>query len=110
MCGRQPHATHKPLAGTTLTHYVSQLAGMFNYASKQRLVSRTWRPPNRNMDLPGPARPGPTPIRTNDFSSHDVDRLVKVAGLLDMRWRQMPARIRVAYCTGLRAGNMRELR
>jgi integrase len=103
--GRKPEVTHKPLAGTTLTRYVSQLAGLFKYARKQRLVSRTWVPPTRNMDLPGPA-----PIKTNYFSSDDIDRLVKVARLLDKRWAKMPALIRVAYCTGLRAGNLHELR
>lgn len=103
--GQKPQVTYKPLAGTTLTRYVSQLAGLFKYARKQRLVSRTWLPPTRNMDLPGPA-----PIRTNYFSSDDIDRLVKVARLLDKRWKHMPALIRVAYCTGLRAGNLRELR
>lgn len=103
--GKEPMATGKPLSGTTLTRYVSQLAGLFKYARKQRLVSRTWTPPTRNMDLPGPA-----PIKSNYFTAEDIERLVKVARMLDNRWRRMPALIRVAYCTGLRAGNLKELR
>lgn len=97
--------TGKPLAGATLTRYVSQLAGLFKYARKQRLVSRTWIPPTRNMDLPGPA-----PIKTSYFNADDIDRLVKVARLLDTRWKRMPALIQVAFCTGLRAGSLRALR
>ncbi len=98
-------STGKPLAGTTLTRYVSQLAGLFKYARKQRLVPRTWTPPTRNMDLPGPA-----PIKSTYFTADDIERLVKVARMLDTRWKRMPALIRVAFCTGLRAGNLKELR
>jgi len=98
-------ATGKPLAGATLTRYVSQLAGLFKYARKQRLVPRAWTPPTRGMDLPAQA-----PIKTKYFSSEEVERLVKVARLLDMRWKRMPALIRVAFCTGLRAGNLMNLR
>lgn len=97
--------TGRPLAGSTLTRYVSQLAGLFKYARKQRLVPRTWQPPTRNMDLPGPA-----PIKTTYFTAQDVDRLVKVTRMLDTRWKRMAALIRVAFCTGLRAGNLKELR
>lgn len=98
-------ATGKPLAGTTLTRYVSQLAGLFKFARKQRLVSRSWMPPTRNMDLPGPA-----PVKSTYFTAEDIERLVKVARMLDTRWKRMPALIRVAFCTGLRAGNLSELR
>lgn len=97
--------TGKPLAGATLTRYVSQLAGIFKYARKQRLVPRTWTPPTRGMDLPEPA-----PIKTSYFTGSDIDRLVKVARMLDTKWRRMPALIQVAFCTGLRAGNLKELR
>lgn len=76
--------TGKPLAGATLTRYVSQLAGIFKYARKQRLVPRTWTPPTRGMDLPEPA-----PIKTSYFTSSDIDRLVKVARMLDTKWRRM---------------------
>lgn len=103
--GKEPVLTGKPLSGTTLTRYVSQLAGIFKYARKQRLVSRTWTPPTRNMDLPGPA-----PIKSQYFTAQDIDRLVKVARMMDNRWKRMPALIRVAFCTGLRAGNLKELR
>lgn len=103
--GKEPVLTGKPLSGTTLTRYVSQLASLFKYARKQRLVSRTWTPPTRNMDLPGPA-----PIKSQYFTAQDIDRLVKVARMMDNRWKRMPALIRVAFCTGLRAGNLKELR
>ena len=103
--GKEPIRTGKPLSGTTLTRYVSQLAGLFKFARKTRLVARTWTPPTRNMDLPGPA-----PIKTRYFTQDDVERLVRVARMLDRRWMRMPALIRVAYCSGLRAGNLKELR
>lgn len=98
-------STGKPLAGATLTRYVSQLAGVFKYARKQRLVPRTWTPPTRGMDLPAQA-----PIKTTYFSAQDVERLVRVAKMLDNRWKRMPALIQVAFCTGLRAGSLSELR
>ena len=97
-------ATGKPLAGSTLTRYVSQLAGIFKYARKQRLVPRTWTPPTRGMDLPSQA-----PIKTQYFTAPDVERLVRVARMLDTRWKKMPALIQVAFCTGLRAGSLSEL-
>jgi integrase len=103
--GKEPIRTGKPLSGTTLTRYVSQLAGLFKFARKARLVARTWTPPTRNMDLPGPA-----PIKTTYFTQDDVERLVRVARMLDRRWGRMPALIRTAFCTGLRAGNLKELR
>ena len=97
--------TGKPLAGATLKRYVSQLAGLFKYARKQRLVPRTWTPPTRGMDLPPQA-----PIKTQYFAAPDVVRLVQVARMLDTRWKRMPALIQVAFCTGLRAGSLSELR
>lgn len=103
--GMAPIHTGQPLAGPTITRYVSQLAGLFRYARKQRLVPRTWTPPTRGMDLPSQA-----PVKTHYFTAEDIERLVKVARLLDTRWRRMPALIRVGFCTGLRAGNLRELR
>lgn len=103
--GKAPSPAGRPLAGTTLTRYVSQLAGLFKFARKQRLVSRSWTPPTRNMDLPGPA-----PVRNVYFTAQDIDRLVNVARMLDRRWGRMAVLIQVAFCTGLRAGNLRELR
>ena len=82
--------TGKPLAGSTLTRYVSQLAGVFKYARKQRLVPRTWTPPTRGMDLPAQA-----PIKTKYFTAADVERLVRVARMFDTRWKRMPC----ALCT-----------
>lgn len=57
---------------------VSRSVGLFKFARKQRLVSPTWTPPTRGMDLPEPA-----PIKTYYFTANDIDRLVKVARTLD---------------------------
>lgn len=103
--GKECVSVGKPLAGATITRYVSQLAGLFKFARKQRLVNRTWTPPTRNMDLPGPS-----PIKNDYFTADDILRLVKVARMLDRRWKRMPALIQVGFCTGLRAGNLKELR
>lgn len=57
------------------------------------------------MDLPEQA-----PLKTQYFTAEDIERLVKVARLLDTRRKHTPALIRVAFCTGLRTGNLKDIR
>ncbi len=94
----------KPLSAATIARYLSELAGCFKYAKKQKLVSRNWSPPTRGADLPEQDDPD-----TRYFDSTQVANLVKVARLLDIHWCRMTALIEVAFCTGLRSGNLKAL-
>jgi integrase len=92
------------LSSATIARYFSELASCFKYAKKQKLVSRTWVPPTRGADLPEQDDPD-----TRYFDSAQVANLVKIARLLDVHWGRMTALIEVAFCTGLRSGNLKEL-
>lgn len=97
-------AVSEPLSSATIARYFSELAGCFKYAKKQKLLPRSWTPPTRGADLPEQDDPD-----TRYFDSTQVENLVKVARLLDRRWRRMAALIEVAFCTGLRSGSLKEL-
>jgi integrase len=94
----------KPLSSATIARYFSELASCFKYAKKQKLVPRTWVPPTRGADLPEQDE-----ADTRYFDSAQVANLVKIARLLDIHWGRMTALIEVAFCTGLRSGNLKDL-
>jgi integrase len=94
----------KPLSSATIARYFSELASCFKYAKKQKLITRTWLPPTRGADLPEQDEPD-----SRYFDSYQVENLVKVARMLDQRWGRMPALIELAFCTGLRSGNLKAL-
>lgn len=98
------HALSKPLKPSTVARYFSELAGCFKYAKKQKLVNRSWVAPTRGADLPQVDDPD-----QRYFDAGQVENLVKVARLLDVRWGRMTALIEVAFCTGLRSGNLKAL-
>ena len=95
---------NKPLSGATIARYFSELAGCFKYARKAKLVARNWIPPTRGADLPEVEEPD-----SRYFDAHEVDRLIKEARMHDKHWGRMPALIEVAFCTGLRSGNLKAL-
>lgn len=97
-------AVSKPLSGATVARYFSELAGCFKYAKKQKLITRTWVPPTRGAELPEANEPD-----GRYFDNAGIERLVKVARMLDKHWGRMPALIEVAFCTGLRSGNLKDL-
>lgn len=94
----------KPLSSATIARYFSELAGCFKYAKKQKLITRNWIPPTRGADLPEQDDPD-----TRYFDGAQVANLVKIARMLDIHWGRMTALIEVAFCTGLRSGNLKDL-
>ena len=94
-----------PLSGATLNRYVGQLAGVFKYARRLRLLPRSHVPPTRGVEK--------APENTDHdryFRPEEVDRLCKVARLVDTRWRRLEALIVLAYHTGLRRTNLLNLK
>lgn len=104
MRNQGPQPLQKPLSGATIARYFSELAGLFKYAKKHKLMPRSWVPPTRGADLPDANEPD-----TRYFDAAGIDRLIKVARVLDTRWGKMAALIEVGFCTGLRSGNLKEL-
>ena len=101
--GGQPVPTGKPLSPATITRYGTDLAGVFRFARRQRLVPRTWTAPTKGLEVVA------SPLRTDYISAADKDKLVKVARMVDRRWGRMAALIEVAFSSGWRAGNLGEL-
>lgn len=103
--GIQAEPVGKPLAGSTLNRYIAQLASIFKYARRLRLLPRAHVPPTRGIEK--------APENTHHdryFRPEEVERLVKVARLIDTRWGRMEALIVLAYHTGLRKSNLLNLR
>ena len=103
--GLQAEPVGKPLAGVTLNRYVGQLASVYKYARRERLLPRAHVPPTRGVEK--------APENTQHdryFRPEEVERLVRVARLFDTRWGRMEALIVLAYHTGLRKSNLLNLR
>lgn len=95
----------KPLAGSTINRYISQLGGLYRYARRLRLLPRAHVPPTKGVEK------APEPVDPERYlRPEEVERLVKVARVLDTRWGRLPALIIVAFHTGLRVGNILALR
>jgi integrase len=97
--------TGKPLAGATLNRYIGQLASVYGYARRLRLLPRTHVPPTKGVE-----KAPETTRHDRCFTADEVERLIKVARVVDQRWRRLPAFIAVGYCTGLRKTNLLNLR
>jgi integrase len=95
--------TGKPLSPATMTRYGTDLAGVFRFARRQRLVPRTWTAPTKGLEVVA------SPLRHDYISAEDKDKLVKVARMVDKRWGRMAALIEVAFSSGWRAGNLQAL-
>jgi integrase len=93
------------LAGSTTNRYISQLQSIFKYARRLRLLPRAHVPPTRGIEK------APEPLDPNRYlRPEEVERLLKVARVLDTRWGRLPALILTAFHTGLRVGNLQALR
>jgi integrase len=95
----------QPLAGSTLNRYIGQLASLFKYARRLRLLPRNHVPPTRGVEK--------APENTQHdryFRPEEVERLVKVGRLLDTKWQRFEALVILAYHTGLRRSNLLHLR
>jgi len=101
--GGAPVRTGKPLSAATITRYGTDLAGVFRFARRQRLVPRTWTAPTKGLEVAA------SPLRHDYISAEDKDKLVKIARMVDKRWGRMAALIEVAFSSGWRAGNLQEL-
>lgn len=95
----------KPLAGSTLNRYISQLGSLYKYARRLRLIPRTFVFPTANIEK------APEPVDPERYlRPEDVDRLLTVAKVVDNKWRKLCALIVVAYHTGLRKSNVLHLK
>lgn len=105
--GRGVHTerTGKPLAGSSLNRYIGQLAQVYKYARRLRLLPRAHVPPTRGIEK--------APENTQHdryFRPEEVERLLCVIRLLDRRWRKLETLVICAYHTGLRRSSLLNLR
>jgi integrase len=102
--GKPMTRTGKPLTGATLNRYISQLGSIFKFARRLRLVPRTL------VFLTVAIEKAPEPPDPDRYlREEEVERILKVAKVMDTRWRKLTALIVLAYHTGLRAGNLMAL-
>jgi len=103
--GQPATPTGEPLAGSTVNRFISTLAGIFKYARRVRALPRSHTPPTRGIEkAPEPVDPG------KYFRPEEVENLLKVARVLDQKWRKLPALIVLGFHTGLRVGNLLDLK
>lgn len=103
--GQATEAAGKPMSGATFNRYVSQLASVFKYARRLRLLPRAHVPPTRGVEK------SPEPADPNRYlRAEEVERILAVTRLLDTQWGKLAALILTAYHTGLRVGNLMALR
>lgn len=103
--GHPTEAAGQPLSGATLNRYITQLGSLYRYARRLRLLPRAHVPPTKGIEK-SPELPNPERY----LRPEEVERLIKVARVLDKRWQRLPALIILAFHTGLRAGNLMALR
>ena len=97
--------TGQPLSGSTINRFVSTLAGLFKYARRLRVLPRSHVPPTRGFEK------APEPVDPDKyFRPEEVERLLAVARVVDQRWKKLPALIVLGFHTGVRIGNLKELR
>lgn len=103
--GMNTQASGKPLSPATLTRYVATLGGVYRYAKRMRLVRKSHVSPTRGIETHS------SPVDKNKFMTPDeVDRLIKVARVVDRQWRKLPCLITLGFHTGLRLGSLMDLR
>lgn len=103
--GKPSLAVGKPLSGGSLNRFVSQLAGLYRYAKRLRLLRRSFVPPTNGVEK------APEPVDPDKYlRPEEVERLLKVARVIDRRWGKLCALILVAFHTGLRRGDLLALR
>jgi len=103
--GQPATPTGEPLAGSTVNRFISTLAGIFKYARRVRALPRSHTPPTRGIEK------APEPVNPDKyFRPEEVENLLKVARVLDQKWRKLPALIVLGFHTGLRVGNLLDLK
>jgi len=103
--GQPATPTGEPLAGSTVNRFISTLAGIFKYARRVRALPRSHTPPTRGIEK------APEPVDPDKyFRPEEVENLLKVARVLDQKWRKLPALIVLGFHTELRVGNLLDLK
>jgi integrase len=88
-----------------VNRFISTLAGIFKYARRVRALPRSHTPPTRGIEK------APEPVDPDKyFRPEEVDDLIKIARVVDQKWRKMPALIILGFHTGLRVGNLLNLK
>lgn len=97
--------TGAPLAPSTINRFITTLGSVFKFAKANRRVPRAFVAPTRGIEK------APEPVDPNKyFRPEEVERLVKVARVTDMHWGKLAAFILLAFHTGLRRGNILNLK
>jgi integrase len=103
--GKETLPAGAPLAGSTVNRYIVQLGSVYRYARRLRLLPRAFVPPTKGIEK------APEPTDPNRYlRPEEVERLLKVASVLDRKWGRLTALIVLAFHTGLRVGNLMALR
>lgn len=95
----------QPLSGATLNRYITTLGSVYAFARRQRLTPRSFIAPTRGIEKT-PERPDPERY----IRPEEVEKLIKIARVLDTRWGRMVALILFQFHTGMRIGNTMQLR
>jgi integrase len=99
--GQTTQPAGRPLKGSTLNRYISQLGSVYRYARRLRLIPRTFVFPTANLEkAPEP----PDPDRY--LRPEEVERILAAVRVLDKKWGRLSALIVLAYHTGLRKSNL----
>lgn len=97
--------TGERLSEATINRYVGDLAGIFKYAKRMKILPRDHVSPTTGIEK--------QPERVHHdryFNGEEVDRLITFARVTDVRWAKLPALIHLAYSTGLRRSALTALR
>lgn len=103
--GKETLAAGSPLAGSTLNRYVAQIQSIYRYARRLRLLPRAHVPPTKGVERAPEAQDPNRYLRPEE-----VERILRVARVLDRDWGKLRALIVLAFHTGLRKGNLIALR
>jgi len=93
------------LKPATINRYQSTLGSVYRFARKARLVPRNFVAPTRGIEKQ------PEPIDPDRYlRQEEVERLLACARVVDKKWKRLPALIVLALHTGLRKGNLQNLK
>lgn len=98
-------STGQPLAPSTLNRYQKTLAQVYAFAKRERILRRSFTSPTAGAPL--------APEKTHHdrfFSEDEIELLIKVAGVADHQYGQLPTIILFAAHTGLRKANILQMR
>lgn len=101
--GRGVLRTGKPLSGSSINRYRSAVSALYTWARRTRRLPRTVVHPCKDVAV------NPEPLTKFEFlTPEEIDKVVAVART--EIWRKLPLFVLLAFTTGLRLANLRELR